>query len=74
MLLLKCLSKVEIQLFKITDKELGYSNFTSEKWKAAHSLADDKQILLKKADKASCVIVLNGDDYLPEAEKQLKHE
>ena len=71
MLLLKCLSKVEIQLFKITDTELGYSNFTSEKWKAAHSLADDKQILLNKA---SCVVVLNGDDYLPEAEKQLKHE
>lgn len=61
-------------VFKITDKELGYSNFISEKWKAVHSLADDKRMLLKKADKTSCVVVLNGDDYLPEAETQLKHE
>ena len=43
------LKKVENDLFKITDKELGYSNFTSEGWKAMLSLADDKQIVIKKA-------------------------
>ena len=68
------LSKVENELFKITDKELGYSNFTSEEWKAMRSLPDDKQVVMKKADKSSCVVVWDGDDYLLEAERQLKDE
>ena len=38
------------------------------------SLADDKQILTKKADKGSCVVVWDRDDYLLEAERQLKDE
>ena len=68
------LSKGENELFKITDKELGYSNSTSEEWKAMRSLADDKQIVIKKADKGSCVVVWDRDDYLLEAERQLKDE
>ena len=51
------LSKVENGLFKITDKELGYSDFTSEDWKAMGSLAGEKQIVIKKADKGFCVVV-----------------
>ena len=35
------------------------------------SLADDKQIGIKKAGKGSCVVVCDRDDYLLEAEKQL---
>ena len=38
------------------------------------SLADDKQIVIKKADKGSCVVVWDRDDYLLEAERQLKSE
>ena len=38
------------------------------------SLADDKQIVIKKADKGSCVVVWDRDDYLLEAERQLKDE
>ena len=68
------LSKVENDLFKVVDKELGYSNFTSEEWKALRSLADDKQIVIKKADKGSCVVIWDRDDYLAEAERQLKDE
>ena len=68
------LSKVENDLFKVVDKELGYSNFTSEEWKALRSLADDKQIVIKKADKGSCVVIWDRDDYLVEAERQLKDE
>ena len=68
------LTKVENELFKITDKELGYFNFTSEEWKAMPSLPDDQQIVIKKADKGSCVVVWDRDDYLLEAERQLKDE
>ena len=38
------------------------------------SLADDKQIVVKKANKSSCVVVWDRDDYLLEAERQLKDE
>ena len=38
------------------------------------SLPDDKQVVMKKADKSSCVVVLDRDDYLLEAERQLKDE
>ena len=35
------------------------------------SLADDRSIVTKKADKGSCVVVWDKNDYLLEAEKQL---
>ena len=37
-------------------------------------MADDKQIVIKKADKGSCVVIWDRDDYLAEAERQLKDE
>ena len=36
---------------KITDKELGYSYFISEEWKTIQSLAENKQLLLRKLTK-----------------------
>ena len=68
------LSKVENELFKITDQVLGYSNIPSEEWKVLQSLAHDKQVVIKKVDKGSCVVVRDRDDYLLEAERQLKPE
>ena len=35
------------------------------------ALADNKTILIKKADKGSCVVVWDHNDYIKEAEKQL---
>ena len=35
------------------------------------SLADDRSIVIKKADKGSCIVVWDRNDYLREAEKQL---
>ena len=35
------------------------------------SLADDRNLLIKKADKGSCVVVWDRNNYLMEAEKQL---
>ena len=36
------------------------------------SLADNQNIVIKKADKGSCLIVWDRNDYLMEAEKQLR--
>ena len=35
------------------------------------SLADERSIVIKKADKGSCVVVWDRFDYVKEAEKQL---
>ena len=36
------------------------------------SFADDRAIVIRKADKGSCIVVWDRNDYLREAEKQLK--
>ena len=65
------LSQVENKLFKITKKGLRYSNLCKEEWGAIRSLADDKSIVIKKADKSSCVLDCDRNDYVLEAGKQL---
>ena len=65
------LSQIEHELFQISDKCLHYSNLTKEEWLAVRSLADDRSIVTKKADKGSCIVVWDRVDYLLEAEKQL---
>ena len=65
------LSQTEHELFRISHEILTYSNLTKEEWQAFRSLADDRSIVIKKADNGSCVVVWDRDDYLSEAEKQL---
>ena len=65
------LSQVEKELFELAVSHLGYSNFTKEEWTAIRSLADGRSIIIKKADKGSCVVVWDRNDYIVEAEKQL---
>ena len=65
------LSKVGKDLFDSCKKQQTYSNFNSEEWKVMCSLADNRNLVIKKADKRSCVVVWDRNDYLMEAEKQL---
>ena len=56
----------------ISQKEPArYSNLSQEEWRAIGTLADDRSIVIKKADKGSCIVVWDRADYLREAEKQL---
>ena len=66
------LSCVEHEIFKDIETPLRYSNLTSEEWRAILSLADDRDIVIKKTDKGSAVVVWDRNDYVKEAEKQLK--
>ena len=66
------LSQVENELFSIADEPIRYSNLSKEEWIAMRSLADDRSIVIKKADKGSCIVVWDRNDYLREAEKQPK--
>ena len=65
------LSQTEHELFQIPDKCLPYSNVSKEEWLVIRSLAEDRSIVIKKADKGSCVVVWDKLGYLSEAEKQL---
>ena len=65
------LSSVEQELSKNIKVPLRYSNLNSEEWGAIRSLADDRSIVIKKADKGSAVVVWDRDDYVKEAQKQV---
>ena len=45
---------------------------TKEEWDALKGLAEDRSIVIKKANKGSCVVVWCRDDHIKEAKNQLK--
>ena len=51
------LSQVENELFEKTKEPTRYSNLSQEEWRAIRILADDRSIVIKKADKGSCIVV-----------------
>ena len=63
------LSQVENELFSIADEPIRYSNLSKEEWIAMRSLADNRSVVIKKADKGFCIVVWDRSDYLREAEK-----
>ena len=65
------LSQIETELFEVLKCNLGYSNFSKEKRQCMWSLANDRSIVIKKADKGSRVAVRKLEDYIAEASKQL---
>ena len=48
------LSQIENEVSK---EQLGYSNLSKLEWETTKSLAGDRSIIIKKADKGSCVVV-----------------
>ena len=65
------LSQVENELFEITKEPTRYSNLSQEEWRAIRTLVDDRSIVIKKADKGSCIVVWDRADDLKEVEKEL---
>ena len=51
------LSQIENELFKTVETPLGYSNLSKEEWEAVRTLANDCNIVIKKANKNSCVVI-----------------
>ena len=68
------LSRVEEELFTVIERRVKHSNLSQEEWKAIRSLADDRNIVIKKPDKGSCVVIWDRNDYIAEAEKQLSNK
>ena len=51
---------------------MSYSDYRKDEWAAVRSLADNRSIIIKKPDKGSCVVVWDRNDYIVDAEKQLR--
>ena len=68
------LSQLEKEIFNglLDDSISVSSNMSSEEWEALRGLADDTSIVIKQADKRSCVVVWCREDYIKEANKQLE--
>ena len=59
------------ELFEILFSDLKNSNMSREEWQAVRFLADDRNIMIKKADKGSCVVVWDRNNYLVETQRAL---
>ena len=68
------LSSAEKELFEDIGTSLRYSNLSTEEWKAIISLADDRNMVIKKVDKGFTVVVWERSDYMKEAEKHLGYK
>ena len=71
---MKGLNQFEKGLFKMSKTTLCYSNFSKDEWQSLRSLPDDRSVVIKKADKGSCVVVWDRNDYIAEAEKHFNNE
>ena len=53
---------------------MGYSNLSKDECEAVRNLVDDRNIVTKKSENCSCIIIWERNDYITEAENQLKNE
>ena len=65
------LSKMEHELFSFLPGKPQSYNLTREEWEALKNLKEDRSIIIKPADKGSCVVVWDREDYLAEGYMQL---
>ena len=65
------MSSLEEKLKKIEIPKDKYNNLTSKERQALYNLKNDKNIVIKGADKGSAVVVWDREDYIKEPEKQL---
>ena len=75
-----CDAAIEIYLSKLEQEILNINtyikqhNISKEEREAINSLRNDPSIIIKEADKGSCVVVWDREDYLKEAGGQLCDE
>ena len=66
------LSKLEKGLFE--DRNFSHfhrQKFGREEWKVLKYLAEEKSIVIKSADKISCVVIWDRENYVKKADRQL---
>ena len=63
------LSKLENKVLSVLPGTPQNYNLLNEEWLTVRGLAEDCNIIIKPADKGSCVVLWDVEDYLAEAEK-----
>ena len=63
------LRQSEKEIFTLSQKPLRYSNLYEEEWQTVRYSANDRNTVIKKGDKGSCVVIWGRLDYIMEAEK-----
>ena len=65
-------SELEKELFEGSNlSHFHQKSFSWEEWKALGDLAEDRRIVIRSADRGSCVIIYDREDSLKEADRQL---
>ena len=62
------------EILQNTKKYKYNCNLSAGERKVLFDFSDDDNIIIKKADKSSSVVIMNRTDCIEEAEKQLKNE
>ena len=65
------LSQLEGDIFSVLPGNTSSYNLTKNEWLAMRGLVEDRSIVIKPADKGSCVVVWDRADYLAEGENYL---
>ena len=65
------LCQIENNVFLLLPSNTTRYNLTKEEWLAMKGLAEYRNIVIKTADKGSCVVVWDRTDYLLEREQHL---
>ena len=55
-------------------KKSRYTNISKEELHCLRRLSNNPDIIIKKADKSSTIVILNKNDYIREVERQLHNE
>ena len=58
------MGSLEKKLMNIEIRQSKYNNLTREERSALYNLKNDKNIVIKSADKGSAVVVWDRDDYI----------
>lgn len=61
-------------MFELLKTDIKYSNLSKEEWNAIRYLADDRNIILEKAEKGSLIVIWGKNNYVMKAQKQPSDE
>ena len=61
------------EILKINEQGKNYPNLSKEERQALKELIDDKDIIIKPADKGSAIVIWDKEDYLKEYNAQLEN-
>ena len=66
------LPRIEKEFSELAESPINYFNFPKEGWQPMRLLVNYRSVVIKKADKGSCVVVWDRGSYITETKRQLE--